>query len=339
MIVNAIATPERAMLVDSVRRFLQDQPSIAQRAQAPAANNNALWRECAEMGWLQACVPEQHSGLGLGILDAAFMAEEMGRHLLSVPVSRTMAIAAILSTCSAADTGHDAVLAPWLQGDEYLAMVAGEGSSEQAWAEYAMANCQALELSWVDGQLRLARYETTDAGHGIDPLIGTARIAAGEPEWTASITCPAEAWQTFCLQNRALLLAELLGASGKALDEAVAYACERQQFDKAIGVNQAIKHRLADNWMAIDNARLALHDACTALDNRNDAELPMLMAELLATEAAASTTAQAIQTFGAMGFTWECPMHFYLKRVKHMVAVLRNKHDTSGILDKVWELA
>lgn len=337
--MDAIATEERAMLVESVRRFLQDQSPITGRGQETAADKGALWRECAQMGWLQACVPEQHSGLGLGILDAAFMAEEMGRHLLSVPVTHAMAIAAVLAKCSGFDTEHGAALAPWLQGDEYLALVAGGHDGDNRWAEYAVDRCQALELTWANGQARLTRYETASSGHGIDPLIGTAGIAAGEPVWTASIECPGEAWQAFCLQSRVLLLAELLGTAGKALDVAVAYAREREQFDKAIGVNQALKHRLADNWMAIDNARLALHDACTALDNGDDAELPTLMAELLAIEAAASTTAQAIQTFGAMGFTWECPLHFYLKRVKHRVAVLRNKHDTAGILDKVWELA
>ncbi len=327
------------MLVESVRRFLQDKSQIDTRMQGNAADRSMLWRECAQMGWLQTCVSEQQSGLGLGTFEAALMAEEMGRKLLSVPVSQAMAIAAMLATCSTADAGHDALLASWLQGEEYLAMVVGEGDRAYAWAEYVAEGCQALELSWEQGVLRLARYETASPGYGIDPLIATARTVPGEPVWAASVNCSIEAWRSFCLQKRVLILAELLGTAAKALEDAVAYAREREQFGKAIGVNQAIKHRLADNWMALDNAKLALHDACNALDNGRDAELAVLMAELLAVEAAAATTAQAIQTFGAMGFTWECLAHFYLKRVKHITAVLGSGQGAAEILDKVWELA
>src|SRR3546814_15365479 len=105
--------------------------------------------------------------------------------------------------------------------------------------------------------------------HGIDPLIATSKITSERAVWTASGTCSAESWRKFCRQRRILKLAELIGTASKALDGAVAYACEREQFGKTIGVNQAIKHRLADNWMAIDNARLARHQACPAIDRKN----------------------------------------------------------------------
>src|SRR5690606_3852717 len=146
-------------------------------------------------------------------------------------------------SCTLDDNDGSRALDQWLQGDTYLSVIANQGHNGNRWAEYAINNCQALDVQWVDGRVVFSGCNVLDVDHGIDPLIATSKTARQTPAWTTSGTCSAKSWQTFCRQSRILKLAELIGTASKALDGAVAYACEREQFGKTIGVNQAIKHR------------------------------------------------------------------------------------------------
>ena len=104
---------------------------------------------------------------------------------------------------------------------------------------------------------------------------------------------------------------------------ASAYAREREQFGKPIGSYQAIKHQLANAWMGVDNARLAVWYATAALDAQlPDARLACAVAEFTAIEGALACTRTAIQVHGGMGFTWEHDAHLLLKRVQHLAARL-----------------
>ena len=119
--------------------------------------------------------------------------------------------------------------------------------------------------------------------------------------------------------HRLMLAAELVGVAQAALDLACAYARERVQFGKPIGSYQAIKHQLADAWMGVDNARLAVLYASAALDGAlPDARFACAAAEFTAIEGALRSTRSAIQVHGGMGFTWEHDAHLYLKRAQRL---------------------
>jgi alkylation response protein AidB-like acyl-CoA dehydrogenase len=95
------------------------------------------------------------------------------------------------------------------------------------------------------------------------------------------------------------------------------------QFGKPIGSYQAIKHQLANAWMAVDNARLAALYAGAALDGHlPDARFACAAAEYTAIEGALQATRTVIQVCGGMGFTWEHDAHLYLKRAQHRAARL-----------------
>ncbi len=113
------------------------------------------------------------------------------------------------------------------------------------------------------------------------------------------------------------------------LDLAVAYAKERQQFGKPIGSFQAIKHMCADMLVRAEVARAAVHAAACLADAPDVAtaeaavagctrgqllERSVSGAKVLADEAAIANARAAIQVHGGMGFTWEVPLHLYLKR-------------------------
>ncbi|MFG3285358.1 acyl-CoA dehydrogenase family protein [Streptomyces sp. NPDC048111] len=105
----------------------------------------------------------------------------------------------------------------------------------------------------------------------------------------------------------ACLAAEAVGAAGEALERTVAYVKEREQFGRAIGSFQAVKHRLADLYVRVQAARSAAYYA--AWDPGAGA---LALAQGL--DALRATAAEAVQLHGGIGFTWEHEAHLYFKR-------------------------
>ncbi|MFI1013467.1 acyl-CoA dehydrogenase family protein [Streptomyces sp. NPDC020965] len=105
----------------------------------------------------------------------------------------------------------------------------------------------------------------------------------------------------------ALVAAEAVGTASGALDRTVAYVREREQFGRAIGSFQAVKHRLADLYVRVQAARSAAYYAAG-----DPGESGLALAQCL--EAARAVTAEAVQLHGGIGFTWEHEAHLYFKR-------------------------
>jgi alkylation response protein AidB-like acyl-CoA dehydrogenase len=97
---------------------------------------------------------------------------------------------------------------------------------------------------------------------------------------------------------------------------------QRRQFGRPIGSFQAIKHMLADRYVQLDAARLVVHAAANRIDaapdsaDSPDVELAARTALAAASDAADAATADALQTHGGIGFTWEHPSHVLLKRAR-----------------------
>ncbi len=133
------------------------------------------------------------------------------------------------------------------------------------------------------------------------------------------------------------IASQALGIAQGAYEHALEYAKEREQFGKPIGSYQAIKHQLANAWMGVDNARLAVLYACAALDSGlPDGRFACAAAEFTAIEGALQSTRTAIQVHGGMGFTWEHDAHLYLKRAQHLATRLGG---ASRALTQVEDLA
>ena len=109
----------------------------------------------------------------------------------------------------------------------------------------------------------------------------------------------------------------MVGACQRILDLALEHAKSRQQFGVAIGTFQAIQHKAADMHVAIERARaLSYFAALTIAADDPRRRLAAAMAKASAGECQALVFRQGIQTFGAMGFTWENDLQFALKRAK-----------------------
>ncbi|CAB3658972.1 putative acyl-CoA dehydrogenase [Achromobacter spanius] len=360
---------DQRMLQEAAGRFLADRhpPSVARAAATRSAHARlALWREIAEQGWPALLAPAGHDGLGLGLgmREAWVVAEAAGRHLLSLPLVANMVVLPTL--CEAGAAGP---VAKWaqamMQGEMYFADAAMRPDGS-AFIEGAGAGVPALALGCVGpGSLRLERHAPLSgiggtagtsgisgtsgiagipgtsgisATAGLDPTMPVARVACPDVQEAIELQVDARLWRRLKARMTLLRSAELLGAASAALDMAAAYARERRQFDRAIGANQAIKHRLADDWMALDDARLAGMAAAASHDaDAPSADRDSLYVPLLAVEGGRRAVQNAIQVHGALGITWECDAHLYLKRVLRLAASLHADASCTEWLERIWE--
>jgi alkylation response protein AidB-like acyl-CoA dehydrogenase len=114
-----------------------------------------------------------------------------------------------------------------------------------------------------------------------------------------------------------MLAAEQLGLAQRCLDMTVAYVRERRQFARPIGSFQALKHRLADLWVAVTQARAASRYAAACLATGDpDSKVAVALAQAYCSEVAVHAAQECVQMHGGIGFTWEHPAHLYLKRAK-----------------------
>jgi len=114
-----------------------------------------------------------------------------------------------------------------------------------------------------------------------------------------------------------VLAAEQVGLAQRCLDMTLAYVKERRQFARPVGSFQALKHRLADVWVAVSQSRAASRYAAACLATGNpDAKVAVAVAKAYCSQAALLAAQECLQMHGGIGFTWEHPVHLYLKRAK-----------------------
>jgi alkylation response protein AidB-like acyl-CoA dehydrogenase len=115
----------------------------------------------------------------------------------------------------------------------------------------------------------------------------------------------------------AMLASELLGVAERCLDMTVAYVKERKQFGRPVGSFQALKHRIADVWIAVTQARAAARYAAACLaEGDPDTPVAVALAKAACGDAAVLAAQECVQLHGGIGFTWEHPAHIFLKRAK-----------------------
>ena len=140
-------------------------------------------------------------------------------------------------------------------------------------------------------------------------------------------------------EQLAALSLEAVGISAKALELAVDYAKERQQFGKPIGTYQAVSHRLSDTYVETELARsLAYWAAWCVAESDEQADVACAAAKAFCGDAAVAACERSIQVHGGIGFTWEHVLHEYYKRAlwiqaQHGYAAKHRARIASHLLD------
>ncbi|HVA04354.1 MAG TPA: acyl-CoA dehydrogenase family protein [Acidimicrobiales bacterium] len=268
------------------------------------------WSELAEAGVFSLRLAEEAGGLNLGTAAAAVVFEELGRALVPGPILASHLAAGLVEGAADGKVMVGAVSRP--RADATSPVVIEH-----------LGSLDALVVVGEDG-LALVDPASLDAvavDRSLDPLTPLWRVdhlpvgdAVGGPDDTATW------WRDASVLGGALLV----GLAGATVDLAVGYAKERQQFGKAIGSFQAVKHLCADMLVRSEVARAAVHAAAVTIDQPDvgDAVRAAAGAGLLAVEAAMANGKACIQVHGGMGFTWEVPAHLYLMRARVLAGEL-----------------
>lgn len=275
-----------------------------------AVRDASLWRSIAETGLTAVLVPERDGGLGLDECDFVLIAEACGYAALTEPLVEHAGVAAPLL----AATGANARLCQAAAAGEATLAIGHRINPFVADADSADA-----VLMEHDGEVHLiepARAQLTRQP-SIDPFRRLFQI-----EWSASpkscivdATKGAPLWVDALDRGALFTAAQCLGLAQRAVDLAVSYAKERKQFDKPIGSYQAIKHLLANVQIQIGFARPVVHAAAAEFSARDAMSRARIShAKLIASEAADLGVRTALQVHGAMGYSWEVDVHFFLKR-------------------------
>jgi alkylation response protein AidB-like acyl-CoA dehydrogenase len=287
-------TDDQLALAESVRDYLAGVhgPDTLRRLDAAGGRDPAIWRGLVEMGLPGLCAPEDAGGLGLGLVEAALVAVECGRACLAGPLVDTALVAA-----------------PWLirQGRRAELAKLAAGKLKAALAHPVnpwIADLDQADILIAGDELLPADDLMRSPLPSIDPL---RRLFRAPEELSAD---------PYLLDLGALMsAAQLAGIAEAMLSQATEYAKVRQQFGQPIGAFQAIKHHLASALTAIEFVRPLLWRAAAALEaNSAHASAAVSHAKLAAGAAAIATAETAIQTHGAMGYTYEVDLHFWMKR-------------------------
>ncbi len=278
-----------------------------------------LWAVLAEMGVIGLTVPESHGGLGMNEVDLIPLLTEAGRVAFPGPLLETTAVVAPLLAESAPEAlaerwlpaiaAGTAVATISLDGQPFVsdAHVADLLVAQRGDRIYAVPGT-VLRLTpqpSVDGARRLFTAEWDEADAEL--------IVAGDDGWQAA---------NRAFDRGAVAAAGLLvGLSEQMIATTVEYVIARRQFGVPIGSFQAVKHHLADCELGVSFARPAVWNAAYSLAHgRDSAERDVSMAKCLASDAAETVARNALQCHGAIGYTTEHDLHFWLKRTWALAA-------------------
>ena len=290
-------TPERRLLRQSVAALVDKYaaPAAVRRAmESPLGYDESLWAMlCDQVGVGALVVPESLGGAGGEFADAAAVLEELGRGLVPCPLlGTTLAELALL----AADDPDTAVLGRLASGTSVGAVVLDDHDYvvNGDIADVVLAVSEGRIVRWTD--------VTVEPRPTLDPTRRLARVKPGGSRAIASDPGIAD-------MAAILLAAEQVGAAQRCLELTVDYTKQRVQFGRPIGSFQALKHRMADLYVAVQAARAAVRDAVAS-----PGPVRAALARLAATEAFCTVAGEAIQLHGGIAITWEHDMHLYFKR-------------------------
>ena len=298
---------EQREIKDTARQFLSSRfkPEVVRGLAEGGTYDDALWSEVSELGWPGIAVSEEHGGGGLGMVELMILCEELGYACAPLPLLTNAGAGLVIEAA-----GTDAQQAEHLPG---IASGEGRGALGALGAPVVDAEGSAvLVLFGADGasleptaDAALEPLELIDATH----RYSTLAESAGEP-------LPGDR-EPGCDRISVAIAADLVGVAQRALDMAVAYAKEREQFDRPIGAYQGVSHLCARMLYDVEEARSLTYFAAWAAD-AEPGSLPLAaaMAKARASEAAWDVCKASIQVHGGIGFTWEHDLHFLLKRAR-----------------------
>jgi len=324
------------------------------RAEAGEGFSAATWREFADLGWLALPLPEAHGGLGGGAVEVGMLMEAFGEGLVDSPYVSTVilgagAIAAAGSPAQQADllpkVAEGALRIAFAHSERQarynLADVATHAVRDaDGWvldgAKTAVLDADEADLLIVSARIHGNRADAKGIGLFIVPRdaegvtlttdlrlgggkVSQARLAGvrlGAGALLGGLEDALPVIEAVSDHATAALCAEAVGMMQTLVETTAAYIKTREQFGKPLSVNQALRHRMADMAVAVEEARsLALRAALFADAEPAARARAVSGAKAKIGRGARFVAEQAVQLHGGMGVTEELEIGAFLKRV------------------------
>jgi alkylation response protein AidB-like acyl-CoA dehydrogenase len=349
---NLLYTETENELRGAVRALLDDKAAwrdVLARTESAQTYDDKLWHTlAAEMGCAGLLIPESLGGAGASFREAAVVAEELGRTTAAVPflgssvIATTALIAAGDTTLLpqlASGSATAALAVPFVSGPRTRplptvrldAPQSGDGPGQYRLTGTVSGVADALPADVLivpadSVPYALYAVRVSDPGVGKRPQVSLdmtrqlceLRFDQAQARQVAIGPAAEQAMAAALLAGAGMLASEQFGLAEACLNSTVGYVRERHQFARPVGGFQAIKHRLADLWVAVTQCRAAARYAADWLSAGFGPEttLAVALAKASCSDTALKAAQEMIQLHGGIGFTWEHPAHLYLKRAK-----------------------
>jgi alkylation response protein AidB-like acyl-CoA dehydrogenase len=298
----------QVLLQDTVRRLFEAECTPARLRAAEASGFDAgLWDKLVDLG-----IPAMRAA-GMSLLDAAVVAEESGRRVAPIAL-----IEAIVAVSLLGEREGIATIALCPIAEAPVQLVPGG-----AVANWIVAFDGETLVAIRPAGVERARDVAASAAALIDLREGEREVLAGG---IAAYQAAIEEWHL-------LGAAVQIGIAHRAIHDAAAWSCEREQFGQPLGVFQAIAHPLADSITDVESARLLVHHAIWAVETGDDQAAALIrMAHWWAGEAADTAIRRSLRTLGGMGLSMEGEMQLLYRRAKLSRMIAGNPADELEVI-------
>ena len=311
--------------LERVRRYVEDGESRATDLQTGL-------RDLDVSGLI---INEKFGGIGLKLIDAALVAEALGKYITPVPFVASQVVVPL----ALAYAGSEDQQSRWLPEIADGKVVAGAALSETVgsrldagiqWNGSALSGKALFVLDFeadlylvADENRALYLVDADATGLSRQPLTTidkTRKIGELVLDKVSADPLPGSSDPEICSHiidaGRIILAADTLGAAQSMLDQAVAYSKQREQFGRLIGSFQAVKHMCAEMAASLEPCRSLMWYAAHAFDDIPDeARLTTCHAKAHISEVGTFVAKTSTEVHGGMGFTDEHGLHFWFKRI------------------------
>lgn len=345
--MNLTLTEDQELIQETARKFLEAHTAAADArsmSKDPMGFSTGLWNEMVKQGWTGLAFPEVYGGSGAGFLEACLLIEQLGWHAIPTPFRPTLLAGSAISQFGTPDQ-KEKWLRPICQGRIVGYARAAPGGRWESSGSTVMATrtgdqfrldgtalftpfahaAQDLLIAahHGSGQLTIFLVEANAPGIVRIPIetVGSdrphhlelSRVLVTEDRILGEINKGSAVVELLSALGAAITAVHMVGGAQRVLDLTVEYAGQRQQFDRPIGSFQAIQHHCANMAIDVLSARFLAYEAVWRLSEGLLADTEVSMAKAWVSEAYRRVSALGHQVHGAIGFTKDHDLHFFLR--------------------------
>jgi alkylation response protein AidB-like acyl-CoA dehydrogenase len=311
--MNFLLTDEHTQFKDLLSDFFTDRFGGEKLKKYTLENRKAgdwnllesHWKDFCELGALGGGVPEDKGGLGLGFLSHIILVLEAAKVLSPLPILETICFGILPLEFCAGEPAVQTEMSELLTGKRVAAGSIGTNFITEFGESFYFEN----ESKFFKSAISDSKFTENSGAE----LVRSSRTFKRSEDKTLLGTITEQ--RNLELSRLLLVAAELVAVASTATALTLEFVKTRKQFGVQIGTFQAVQHKFADIKVQLDAAESLLYFAGWAKDKSvGQFEEAALSSFIFSKQVSKTIIEQCLQLHGGMGFTWECPIHLYLRR-------------------------